>query len=216
MLARGGVLTFELPPGADVMAAAAVARAKLAPGLGEFRQDGLGWVLVNPDFVLQPSVLRAETRGDGPGPAKDSEPTSPLTRFARRETTAVAVARRAMELGSQWAREWQPNHREASHVSRLRRAGSSQWNQIRQMATRARGDLARLSQDLAAHCRNGTRKSYWLAEVRRQRLGDILIGKCTANPAEDGGLPSGPLRCAAVAHAAAVMVRWLQSQESRE
>lgn len=220
VLTRGSVLTFRLPAGTDHAEAATKARQHLAAGLGEFRQDGLGWVLVNPDFVVQPPAnLQPPDKPTPPADAPASErrasasPPTPLARFAQRDAAAATAANVALELGKKWFAAWEPLHAQAARASRLRRAGPSQWNQVRQLAVTARGDLAVLKASLEQFFTTSLRHTYWAAEVKPQRLDQALLAVCQPNPAEDADDAPGPLCCAALAHAARLMVRHFQQRD---
>lgn len=261
VLARGSVLTFA---GADGQAISAELLSTvvsfLQAGVGEHRGEGLGRVLLNPDFVLKLPVLRRNdssapdspppgesvTTGGGAGPGQGdcrvieadrnvrapvpsehggAAPGAPpdsagaLAAWVARRQTDRQIQQHALALGSKWAELFE-HPAAAGQNERLDRSGRSQWNHVRQLATRAGGDRERLLQKLTEFCGATLRQRYWKpsdthrspwSQLERILSGDSALLQA-AGPLPDG-IPTDPLICAALAAAAETVVLELQKPQ---
>jgi len=225
VLTRGSVLTFARE---DDQAASPgelqTVRQKLAKSLGEHREEGLGWAMLNPDFVLKlPELQRPLKPGPRPAPSLSPPASAPvLADWIQRRQIEQEIQVRALNLGRQWAEEWRELHEAAARAERLGRSGRSQWNEVRQQAIRARDDAAKLRHGLAGFCANGLRRKFWTHPVGHRSLwGELQAalgpGSEAMKAAEPGAdrVPQGPLVCTAIAVAAETIIRHLQETDNR-
>lgn len=153
VLARGSVLTFAAPSANPTTPAdLAAIRARLAGGLGEHRAEGLGWVMVNPEMVVNlPDLKRLTAPAAAPAPqstAAYSGSAAGLAEWVELRQTCQVVQRAALRVGRVWAEDWLRLHWGAAHAEPLGRSGKSQWNEVHQCALRARGNAPQLLQSL--------------------------------------------------------------------
>jgi len=210
VITRGSVLTFardDNQPLTDGERKAVLDHLKT--GVGEHREEGLGWVLLNPDFVLNLCELR-KPQANGPATPCGQKPASLLADWVEHRQTERAAQSDALKQGRAWAQTWLPWHWKAAKAERLGRSGRSQWNEVRQRAIRARGDAAKLRELLAEQCNRGLRRRYWLHDEGHPQLWKTLQDALAE--AEQRG---GPFACAAIAAAAETIVSTLQSKEDR-
>ena len=208
VLTRGSVLTFarvDDQPATETDLKAV--HARLEAGVGEHRDEGLGWVLLNPEFVLLLRDLRKAPAEEAGEPSL-AMPDSLLADWITRRQTDRAVRTEALNQGRAWAEKWLPSHEKAAKAERLGRSGRSQWNEVRQRAIRARGDAAKLRQLLTEHCGAGLRRRYWQHDDGHPSLWSLLDD--ALKTAEVRG---GAFTCAAIAAAAEKLVRDLQTKD---
>lgn len=208
---RGSVLTFARAD--DQQASPAelqTVSGRLAMGIGEHREEGLGWVMLNPDFVLNLPELKKPSRTEPSVPRNLQPPASAslLADWITRRQTDRAVQTEALNQGRAWANKWLPFHEKAANAERLGRSGRSQWNEVRQLAVRSRGDAAKLRQLLTEHCDHGLRKKYWQHDTGHPQLWKEL--QAALDTSQDRG---GQFACAAIAVAAETIVRRLQAKD---
>jgi CRISPR/Cas system CSM-associated protein Csm3 (group 7 of RAMP superfamily) len=166
VIAAGSVITLKLPEaGTSVADTIESLRSR---GIGRYRHEGLGRVLMNPAFVLFPPVLEEREAATAQLPeAPVPEPSAPerlaIDCVARRNGQA-AGRNQDHAAGQNWAGRWFENHR------RIERAGGeppgkSQWSAIRNLAK----DLShgqpvrRLVDELCQFCTESTRAQRWNA-----------------------------------------------------
>ncbi|HVY70891.1 MAG TPA: RAMP superfamily CRISPR-associated protein [Verrucomicrobiae bacterium] len=224
VLTRGSVLVFHAPSTDPVEL-----QRKLRSGAGEHRHEGLGAVLVNPEFVLALSELTCFEPAKTGAPLAASEPPpnaaqSPLGRLLlqRRDKSEVSLV--ALRLGVVWGQRWLKMHRSARH-----RAGTSQWNQVGRLAVAARGNMDWLETELQAFCTATLRQRFWNS---KDGLGPSLFAEILAclklEPEKLGdhvqavaGIQSRPAARAALATAALAagiehVVRALQTERGKD
>jgi CRISPR/Cas system CSM-associated protein Csm3 (group 7 of RAMP superfamily) len=214
VIGRGSVLTFaradQKPATASELEAV---RNHLAQGVGEHREEGLGWVQLNPDFVLKLPELKRAPTASVPSPRPNPAPPDAhklLCEWVSRRQNQRDEQTEALKVGQQWAETWLPWHKKAAKGERLGRSGRSQWNEVRQRAIRARGDVGKLRELLAEQCERGLRRKYWLHDDGHPPLWKALQDALATAQGR-----SGSFACAAIAAAAETIVRRLQSPEDR-
>lgn len=174
VLAQGSVLALrpaEVPEGA---------LARLAAGVGAYRSEGLGQLLVEPPFLAArrpcfPGSVTVTSAAAPPPPALDH----PLQRWAEEG----AGRRRQREDAYAKAGEWLKDERFARKAAR---PGRSQWGLVRERATLAR-DAEALRRDLFGDgaedrglLRRGVRREAWqdVVEAFQERVQDCPTELC--------------------------------------
>jgi len=161
VLARGSVITFELPDNHEI--APDEVDNKLAVGIGAYRQDGLGWVFCQPDFVVAPVKTLAETRAwsphDGRTPTDLTDPASQLLAGFLKSQQPRRKDETPQEIGSKWAKEWWRLQKKLKDISD-ETPGKSQWSQIRGFAEHA-ATRAELVSQINNFCGHAMRQRYW-------------------------------------------------------
>ncbi len=235
VLVRGSVLTFAK---VDEKQATPEEMSNilsfLANGVGDYRQEGLGWMVLNPKFALDlPKLLDSPKNACDARPAGEQlvRPADSLVTYVVRVEQDHAVQTDALKLGRHWAERWFQYHQQAAQAARLGRSGKSQWSQVRQLALSAHHDVDELKKSLTGFCDNGVRKKYWQLELNLNKVKSSLSDHlkkaidpqtklpdniCLSDNISDNTL-RGRLLCAAVAFAAETMVQRLQgTEQSRE
>ena len=212
VITRGSVVTFARADDQPALEAEMKAvLVKLADGIGERREEGLGWVMLNPDFALVLTPLHKLSRDDRVQRAQPPPSSATLlTDWIARRQTDRAVQTEALNQGRAWANKWLPFHEKAANAERLGRSGRSQWNEVRQLAVRSRGDAAKLRQLLTEHCDRGLRKKYW-----RHGDGHPQLWKELQAALDTAQARGSQFTCAAIALAAETVVRRLQANDDR-
>ncbi|MCP5517578.1 MAG: hypothetical protein H7A45_10020 [Verrucomicrobiales bacterium] len=227
VLVRGSVLTFARnddgePSPEEIAAVRAVLRARV----GDHCEEGLGWVVLNPGFVLDPPELsKPDRQRTGTSAAKDAPANADpiLVGWVRRRTEDAGVQEAALVLAARWADSWTKVTRKAAAGERGDRSGKSQWNEVRQRALRAGGQADALITELTGFCANGLRKRFWTheaagtspwAELKRALESDAST--LQAQGIDVGDLPAGQVVCTAVGLAAEIVVLRLQASKGRD
>jgi hypothetical protein len=187
---------------------------------------------LNPEFVLKPPRLAKppENAANPPAtpaqvPRDDRLPASAprLAEWVKARQNDREVRRAALVCGIDLAdKDWWDLHSKAAESERIGRSGKSQWNEVRQLALRARGDLERLRESLESFCTSARRKRLWCSQVGNRSLWTELEKALNADadflkragPGADR-LPRGPLVCSAIAAAAETIVHRLQQKETK-
>lgn len=151
--------------------------------LGLFQSEGLGKILINPSWVLNPPTLISNNDGkatDTPNPNGSKLPTQPETPLFTLIASRMEADReeeQALKLGKEWSTDW------IKKVNTLRADNKpwpkrSQWSAIRSFAARARGnDCAALHTKLKKYFTEGLRRSVW--DTSESGLGTDLLNKLT-------------------------------------
>ena len=227
VIARGSVITFAKSDNeAATPAQLDAVRRILAGGVGEYREEGLGWVMLNPAFVLHLPELDSAALPEVPNGGVASLPASSsslaLANWILRRERDHTISTTALHLGVLWADAWMPLHRQAARAERIGRSGRSQWNEVRQLAVHARSDAETLLQHLQGFCGAGLRRRFWNHSEGRRSLWGELQRALSRDPDLYSGvnlLPANTtstLACAAIAAVAETMVRRLQSDPGRK
>lgn len=124
VIAAGSVLVF----GSSEIEFGEV-RNHVSPGVGDYVQDGLGEVLVEPSFLANKTVALVEFQHDEPHQASAGEPPSDeLGAWLRARLQQDETQRHAWERSRGWAET----------MGRYRKVPPAQWGEVRSIAARAR------------------------------------------------------------------------------
>jgi hypothetical protein len=162
-------------------------RKAFSRGLGLYRQEGLGSILVNPAFVLKPPKMSEGGIDLCTGLAEsftsdaDGENASLLRLLEHRRQTALLQAE-AIRLGRDWACEW------FKMLKKLMKdgqpfPGKAQWASLRGKAGVA-DKLEDLERQVTDLCTRGTRQHWWNAPAWKREPSTILAAvqnKLTSN-----------------------------------
>lgn len=231
VLCRGSVISFAAAKVPQEQIA-----ARLATGVGAYRQEGLGWLLCNPDFLVnapaqindampQPTATKAATA------PPESAASKRLMHYVLFRQAGEQVSQAALRLGLAWANQWWEVHQDLSHTDSnaadqgRKPPGKSQWAKIRELACKAGDDPGRLSQELEDYCLRARRQQGWSATVRKGRIEYSMADKVLATLApasiakahEQAQLPKelgGRLVISALYHAACEMGRKIGRKRS--
>ena len=168
VIAKGSVLVFSTQGdeiGAGSLAAIA---AKLASGVGLYRQDGLGKVLVNPGFLME-KHYRPVARPDTSCAASAKKGTAAPPALAGWLNSKVAAATASMEA-LQTVTGWLEQLGGQSNLP-----SNSQWSALRGIALAAKneGDLHDALLDEKGHCCHGVSQKQWGKQLRFGASGKI-------------------------------------------
>ena len=162
-------------------------RKAFSQGLGLYRQEGLGSILVNPAFVLKPPKM-SEGRIDlctGLDESftsdADGENASLLRLLEHRRQTALLQAE-AIRLGRDWACEWYKMLKKLMKDGQPF-PGKAQWASLRGKAGVA-DKLEDLERQVTDFCTRGTRQHWWKAPAWKREPSTILAAvqnKLTSN-----------------------------------
>ncbi len=172
VLCKGSVMSFEVRDMEDIESL----QRNLSRGVGLYREEGMGQVLVNPEWLLQPPVLRKASAHEPKGISPSKEWKSPLTLFLREKIQQQKLSRRAFEDGLELAKEW---FRLSEKIARTGQMvpGKSQWSAIRSLADRYAGDRKSLLDSLEEFCTKGMRRKKWQSVVRESGKDTCLYDK---------------------------------------
>ena len=183
VLERGSVLTFKLN---TPLSKEAVDRVQclLMRGVGGYRNEGLGWALLNPGFVVQPENFK-ELRIAACG--RESVPE-----FEEDVILLAHVMQRAsgeddgFKDGLEWAGTlWKMQQ---DLVKRTRSVpGKTQWNNIRMIAVACKNNPDGIRKHLDDYFDGGRRKSIWRDSTVREgghdlSLADVIHEKLGEHP----------------------------------
>lgn len=121
-----------------------VLRANLAGGVGACRHEGLGQVLVQPEFLETDKVALLTPETPQPVDAQVALPEDGLGGWLQRSVAIDALRNTAWQRSREWAQEMRP----------YRNVPAAQWGEIRRLAALARfggGDQNRLLNSLTRH-----------------------------------------------------------------
>lgn len=161
VISRGSVITFEADLAPDTDRLKALAEG-LLPGVGDYREDGLGRVLVNPAFLFAPPALLK----DAVGPAASADvpgepPAGKLAAHLRRRREERSLQLEAVKKGRALADEWYAIHRKANHPP-----SKTQWSKVRAICAAdpaASGNLREEIQEFFGA--DKSRKRFWREKI---------------------------------------------------
>jgi CRISPR-associated protein Csx10 len=205
VICRGSVLTYrhrdEVDPSAVV--------AALAKGVGLYPEEGLGVVLMNPDFVVRSVRLKGFALAGTPKASMaQAIPNHRLARYMEKANDEKRATPEALALSRAWVAE----------LLRLQRLigkegqpvpGASQWGLVRQMAIRSNGGVEDLIKGLNELTQD-SRSKWWTYEVRQAGAWVSLHARLLSKVSEK--LPDA-VRRLALMHAAVAMSRALEGNE---
>lgn len=177
VIAAGSVITFKVAYSAVQGAWATDCERR---GVGACRQDGLGWIAVNPrlladerpGFEQGQRAQAGDVRAVGES-AIPNEPADPLIAWLRAAGEGEAISREAEALVHEWWSWIDPLIRALSRDDEA--PSATQWKQLRQVVGRAgtHGDLQRaLWQGGSGMFVHGETKRAWTDQTRLIKVGD--------------------------------------------
>lgn len=157
VLCKGGVIVFKTKSEVDIQAL----QHSLSRGVGQYREEGLGQVAVNPPWLFTPPVLKKQTALDVE--TKTPCPETPLTKYLRQKSKTQASSYAAFSEGVRLAKKWsdlsQQIKKDGYNVP-----GKSQWGTIRELTVRSGGDTEKLLASLKEFCTEDLRSQLWTRE----------------------------------------------------
>jgi CRISPR-associated protein Csx10 len=222
VLCRGSVITFTnnggQPPDEEELK---TVQSRLAKGVGEQIQDGLGWVLFNPGFVLNLPRLEKAEGGEGIRSEipRENLDQPGLRRFVERGQIRTQIFNEALEDGLKWASRWWDMSQVAAKAAKLKNPGKSQWSEVRQLALQAQGNAGRLKKELTEFCTKTLRKRFWEQTTGQttlwQELENVLKNALeNPQPLSADTQPQHQRICLSLAIAAGEVIRLLQKNDS--
>jgi CRISPR-associated protein Csx10 len=149
VIAKGSVLVFTRTGGYSLHELQQL-QQRLAAGIGSHRQDGLGRILVNPQFLagfgFQP--FEAQTIASPPSPA--SEPLPPVAAWLGSRSAERAEEAETIRQVDGWIRE----------LIKGQCPKNSQWGQLRNIAVQLK-ELAEIKQRIEKLCSDGVSQKQW-------------------------------------------------------
>jgi CRISPR/Cas system CSM-associated protein Csm3 (group 7 of RAMP superfamily) len=213
VICRGSVITFARNDGKRANNTELTdVKNHLTEGIGEYRHEGLGWVLLNPEFLLNlPELIRQGDKGSTMAITREAGDQPLLVKYVERRYVDEQCRTESLKEGIKWAEQWLPLTMSAAQ--KTRRSGKSQWSQVRQCALESGGAITKLEEFLKDICEKGLRKEFWNPPTKTQSL----WGKLSPILGGDVKLPEGmPETCRnsyivnAIAAAATTLIRRLQ------
>lgn len=196
VLCKGSVLTFAVATDAHFDTVSV--QNYLAPGIGMYREEGLGQVLLDPEWLRKAPELKRAT--SLPRTAQPSKPQTPLVSYLSAKSADKEAELLAYQNGIEWAQNF------FSLSEKLRRdkrptPGKSQWANIREIATRCIERPNDLLSEMEAFCTQGLRRKHWVeSQTPDQRnLYNAIIEKL-------GQMPDRTT-CHTLCHAAMAIVK---------
>lgn len=206
VLCKGGVIAFRTPGEINP----ADLQKRLSKGVGLYREEGLGQVMVNPEWLAKPPALRKYA------PAKSAAgaeaPSSDLAVYLVNKTEKASYSWEAFTTGVEWAREWSRFCKTVAGEGN-KVPGKSQWGSIRELAVQSGGDRNSLLKKLEEFCTKDLRAKIWNLEVRRGgEMQSIYrrIERAVKGPENE------KLACLALFHASVEMSRRLSGKDGKE
>lgn len=149
VIAKGSVLVFDRPGGfgADDLAGL---HKRLVCGCGNYRQDGLGQLWVNPPFLADEAFTPGAARALTPPAAAEDKPLPELAHWLNSRAAERADEAAAIKQVDGWIRD----------LVKESCPSNSQWGQLRIIALQAK-DLNDLSKKLARLTSEGVSQKQW-------------------------------------------------------
>ena len=171
VIIRGSVISFRLDEPLTEEQKNTLYRF-LSTGIGGYRNEGLGTVLLNPSFVLSPPPsLKKEIADElvSVVTEEDAETTA-LTDLIGETVQLAENLAEGKKIGRNWGKEWFKYMKKSSRPV----PGISQWATIRQFAVSARGEGLALLQNMAAFINTGQRTLYWQGGSQEDSMSKIM------------------------------------------
>ncbi|SMG45172.1 hypothetical protein [Dethiosulfovibrio salsuginis] len=184
IISKGSVLVFSPDPKNGGTVDLEELSSRLSRGVGLFTEEGMGQILVNPRWVLEPPELKA---GTDPSSDRPSQPDTPLVRFLKRKTDRAEFSDEALITARKWAKSWY------SLAKKLLGDGQevpskAQWGTVRQLSLRFMDRPGDLMKELEKFCTEDLRKKAWEGSIyvsgRNLSLYQALIESMTKKPDE--------------------------------
>ncbi|HQB37803.1 MAG TPA: hypothetical protein PL053_00830 [Deltaproteobacteria bacterium] len=178
VLTKGSVIAIERPGGNFSKAELEALQQKISRGIGLYRQDGLGQLLLNPGFLSGLGYKSFEVPAMPLPVEKVSGALPPLAGWLKSKSAEKQAEIEAIELVDGWIRQLVS----ASCPS------NSQWGQLRNIAVQGK-DLEMIRTRLNKLCSEGVSQKQWNKDVRidgkRTTYGRFLLETVLAAPLND-------------------------------
>jgi CRISPR-associated protein Csx10 len=211
VICKGGVLTFRLPKNIDCDLG--ILQKKLSSGIGLYREEGLGQILANPPWLLNPPILREPVC---PPKSIRDKPIIPsnsiLIPYLQAKHARKAANSDAFKLGIQWAEEWFALQKKISKAGQ-KTPGKSQWASIRGIAGQSKDEITALSNNICTFCNNGLRRKTWVDAIAFSNNQDQCLLQAIQEKLKDSANRSVRL---ALFQAASEMVRKLGRDQNKK
>jgi hypothetical protein len=165
VIAAGSVLVFR---GSEPVSISAV-EDQLRAGVGDYLQDGLGQVLVEPALLAdeEPELVAANRDAQ---PSHVASPRAALVSWLEGQEQQARATDKAWDHAQTWLR--------TLRAKVWKRISAAQWGEIRIIARRARGGRGNLVEDLRRFTTEGVRAQddRWGARSNQRTLSEILCG----------------------------------------
>lgn len=201
VVCKGSVIAFSVPQSVDMHAL----QQSLSAGIGLFREEGFGQILVNPSWLSKPPCLSRHKPTSVATPVK---PNTPLIRYLEEKVKEANLAEDAYKAGLKWASEWASlSNRIANNDQKV--PGKTQWANIREIAIRFKSSPNELAKELEGHCTEDLRRKLWQeAKAGNRSLWNAIKEKVGAHP--------GLREALALYHAAVEMSRRISKGRSSQ
>lgn len=205
VLSKGSVITFQLSEGSSFEPAEL--QRRLDRGVGLYRNEGLGQVLVNPGWLLSPPKL-VEATAVEPLEGKVMEPSdsilvSYLKTKKERQEHEVEAFKQGRSCAKKWARRAKAIAKQGHTVP-----SKSQWAAMRELALMHEAEPERIKEEIENFCKHGLRKKVWKDAMIRE--GSMLDAVST-----DLEKVKGSMKCRVLYHATVEMSRLISREEKR-
>lgn len=158
VIVKGSVLVYERPGGFSV-AELQQLQQRLACGIGSYRQDGLGQLLVNPPFLADASFAGFTASVLAPPPAAQPQQLPPLVDWLGAKAAQRSEEAAAVKQVDDWIRE----------LISDRCPKNSQWGQLRSIAVQGK-DQADIKAKLTKLCAEGVSQKRWAKQVKGRTI----------------------------------------------
>jgi hypothetical protein len=199
VLAKGGVISYKIPLGSSLSTECI---SRLDSGIGRFREEGLGRILVNPAFLVNPPRLeeiKPELEHDIP--VSLTNPGTPLIAYLQAKSARQILSVQAFNQGKAWAKEWLDVEREAARL-KVKRPAKSQWSNLREIAVGHLSSPSHLATKLREYFGASLRKRVWVESKVRWHAKDTNFSELVQNKLAG---PVGVMECLTLIHAAVEM-----------
>ncbi len=154
VIVKGSVITFicSTPPDLSLL------QAELDKGIGLHVEEGLGQVLVNPDFLITPKNLK-ESEDKKPMSQEAFLPGSTLALYLKRKVKAAEMDEEAYSLSTDWTQQLSRFIKKLKDDKKLY-PSKTQWSNVRAMCLDA-ADSSSLKNLVNNWIGSSTRKKQW-------------------------------------------------------
>lgn len=158
VIAKGSVLVYDRPGGFGAGELQQL-QQRLACGIGSYRQDGLGQLLVNPPFLAEVSFAGFAAPALAPPPAAEPQRLPPLAGWLGAKAAQRSEEAAVVKQVDDWIRE----------LAGDRCPKNSQWGQLRTIAVQGK-DLDEIKSRLTKLCDAGVSQKQWARQVKGRTL----------------------------------------------
>ncbi|HMO50104.1 MAG TPA: hypothetical protein PKE26_05225 [Kiritimatiellia bacterium] len=174
VLSRGSVLVYDAGTTLQQEELRAYQQSA-AGGVGLYRQEGLGRLLVNPPFLIKAPVWLMQQPARRPGCRdKASPPNNPLARLLVKKSKRRSIEAAAVVQGLALAREWAAVHKQISREIGTD-VGKTQWAALREMSVRFDGHPEDFCKCFTAYCNEALRRRFWKEDRGGKKTAEELV-----------------------------------------